>query len=543
MTRKVLPDYVFAESWEVCNKVGGIHTVLSTQAKTLQERLPDRIVYLGPDLGDTHSGDAFIEDERLKPHWKSAALAAGIPIRIGRWNVPGQPIAILVDWRPLIPQRNAIYRRMWDDFKVDSLHAYGDYDEACLCSYATGMAVAALIRAERKTKQGLHAVFHAHEWMCGFGLLYIKKNCPGVKTVFTTHATTVGRSITTNEKPLYDYFDGYFGDQMAQELHVEAKHSVEKQTALAADVLTTVSEMTDRECRQFFGRESDILLPNGFEPSFVPTGQTYVSKRGAARQKTLEAANALLGTNLADDTVIISTSGRNDYRCKGFDVFVHAMRLLQDMSVDRPVVAFIVVPCWKKEARKDLQQAMLQPQHEPLASPFITHWLYNMEEDRILNTIKGYGVRTGKDERVHVVLVPTYLDGQDGIFNLSYYDWLIGNDLCIYPSYYEPWGYTPLESAAFGIPCITTDLSGFGQWVNAELHHEGKLADGIEVMHRTDSNSKEVSEQMASVVQRYVNASRKQQKTAGKAAQAIARKAQWKNFIKNYYQAYEINEA
>jgi glycosyltransferase involved in cell wall biosynthesis len=360
-----------------------------------------------------------------------------------------------------------------------------------------------------------------------------------VKTVFTTHATTVGRSITTNEKPLYDYFEGYHGDQMAQELHVEAKHSIEKQTALAADVLTTVSAMTDRECLQFFGRKSDLLLPNGFESSFVPKGQAYVSKRRTARQKTLQVANALLGTTLADDTVIVSTSGRNDYRCKGFDLFVHAMKLLQDLETSRDVLAIIAVPCWKKEARRDLQEAMLHPTGEPLQTPCITHWLYNMAEDRILNTIKGYGLRTGKEEHVHVVLVPTYLDGQDGIFNLTYYDWLIGNDLCIYPSYYEPWGYTPLESAAFGIPCITTDLSGFGQWVDAGLHHEGRLADGIEVMHRTDSNSEEVARQMAAVVQHFADAPQKLQKAAGKAAQAIARKAQWKNFIKNYYKAYE----
>lgn len=548
----LLPDYVFSTSWEVCNKVGGIYTVLSTQAETLQKQFPDHIVYLGPDLGENEDSTVFKENRRLRSEWRKAIEAKGIKARVGRWNVPGKPIVILVDWKNLLPERNELYGRMWEDFGVDSLHAYGDYDEACLSSYAMGMAVEAIAGVEnQKAGRDLHFLLQAHEWMSGFALLYIKKHLPQVATVFTTHATSIGRSITTNNKPLYDYFEGYHGDQMAVELHMEAKHSVEKHAALEADVMTTVSTLTDRECQQFLGRNSDVILTNGFEPDFVPDGKSYLEIRRRARRRLFDIAAALLGKRPDEDTVIVSTSGRNDFRCKGFDMFIHTMQILQQRSLKRQVLAFIAVPCWKKEPRQDLMQRLEQIESDktntastenfaPLPDPVLTHWLNNPDDDRILATIRSYGIRTAPDERLHVILLPTYLDGHDGIVNLNYYDFLTASDLCLYPSYYEPWGYTPLESAAFGIPCLTTDLSGFGQWVDSILGYEGRLEDGVAVIHRSDSNYEGASQQMADETEHFLTLSPEQCNRAGKHAKALAERATWKHFIKNYYNAYAL---
>lgn len=546
---EALPDYVFSTSWEVCNKVGGIYTVLSTQAETLQKRLPDRVVYLGPDFGD--KATAFRESSRLHPAWRRAIEAEGIGVRIGRWMVPGRPLAILVRWDSLLPQRNAIYGRMWEDYGVDSLHAYGDYDEACLSSYAMGKAIEAIVRTEQpKVRRRMDVVVQAHEWMSGFALLYIKKHLPEAATVFTTHATSIGRSITTNNKPLYDYFEGYHGDQMARELHMEAKHSVEKHAALEADVMTTVSTLTDRECRQFLGRGSDVILPNGFEPDFVPQGQAFTTTRRRARRRLTEVAGALLGMRFDDnDVTIVSTSGRNDFRCKGFDMFVHAMQMVQQQRPEKPVLAFIAVPCWTKEPRQDLRERLdrmaagsagLTAPQTSLPDPVVTHWLNNMDNDRILATLRACQVKTGTAETLHVILIPTYLDGHDGIVDLTYYDFLTACDLCLYPSYYEPWGYTPLESAAFGIPCLTTDLSGFGQWVNSVLGYEGRIEDGVAVVHRTDGNYEDASQQMAGEVWHYLHLGPTQKQRAAGHARALATRATWKNFIQNYYHAYAL---
>ncbi len=536
------PAYIFATSWEVCNKVGGIYTVLSTQARTLQQDYKDRIFYIGPDLWKGKENPDFIEDSRLLQEWNEQAAADGIAVRTGRWNVPGTPIVFLVGFTALFEKKNDVYGAMWRDFGVDSLKAYGDYDEACMFSLAAGKLTECIYKHFLQKKDAA-VVYQAHEWMSGCGMLYIKKHCPRIGCVFTTHATSIGRSITTNNKPLYDYFKGYNGDQMAGELHMEAKHSIEKQAALHADCLTTVSHATDLECKQFFGKASDVILPNGFEEQFVPKAQMYARKRDEARRKTIDVANCLMGTQLdAEKTFIFSTSGRNDFRCKGFDILIDAFARMQQRDLKQDVLAVIAVPCWKKEARRDLLDRLngKDKSREPLPDAFITHELYNMADDRIVNTIRAYGIRTDKDCRFHVMFVPSYLDGKDGIFNLNYYDWLIGCDYCLYPSYYEPWGYTCLESIAFGIPCLTTCLSGFGQWVNETLGHKSRLEDGVDVVDRTDSSYEETAQVIADSMSKYMELSLQQRKAIGQKAKAIARKALWKNFIQHYYEAYAV---
>ena len=174
-----------------------------------------------------------------------------------------------------------------------------------------------------------------------------------------THATSIGRSIAGNNKPLYDYLFAYNGDQMAQELNVESKHSIEKQAAHYADCFTTVSEITANECRELLDKPVDVVLPNGFENNFVPKAATFSKKRKAARKRLLDVANALLGTSLDDETLIVSTSGRYEFRNKGIDVYIEAMnRLLRDRELTKTVVAFIEVPGWVGDPRQDLKERL-----------------------------------------------------------------------------------------------------------------------------------------------------------------------------------------
>lgn len=539
--KTLIPDFIFETSWEVCNKVGGIYTVLSSRAKTLQEAFPDQICFIGPDLGQT-AGDAslFEEDPKLLTHWKKSAAAAGIGVRIGRWGIPGRPVALLVDFKPYFAQKNEIYARAWEYFQVDSLHGYGDYDEASMFSYAAGQLAECICR--QCLPPTARIVYQAHEWMSGLGMLFLKHNLPRVATLFTTHATSIGRSIAGNNKLLYEYFDGYHGDQMAAELNMQSKHSIEKQSAHRADCFTTVSDFTARECAQLLDKAPDVVLPNGFEPDFVPRGAAFTRKRKAGRARILQVADALMGTRLPDDTLIVATSGRNDFRCKGFDVYLEALSRLSQQPAERPVLALIEVPCWLKEPRADLQTRLASGQSAgaPLDSPNITHWLYNMDEDRILSLMRQKGLVNAPASRVKVLLVPCYLDGRDGIFNLPYYDLLIASDLCVYPSYYEPWGYTPLEAAAFKIPCVTTDLSGFGQWVDTTLGHAAGLADGVEVIHRTDLNYFDVVEAICQSVRQIAAAPAAELTAMRRRAAALAERAQWKHFIRYYYEAYDF---
>ena len=538
---QLLPDYIFESSWEVCNKVGGIYTVLSTRAKTLQEALQDKIVFIGPDFWKEQESPYFKEDKTLFADWQGEANKQGLKVRVGRWTVPGEPIAILVDFNPYFEKKDEIYGWLWEHYQVDSLHAYGDYDEASMFSYAAALVVESFYNYYLDLSKKV--IYHANEWMCGLGALYINNKLPQIGTIFTTHATSIGRSIAGNMKPLYDYLFAYNGDQMAGELNMQSKHSIEKQTAHFVDCFTTVSDITAKECVELLDKPVDVVLPNGFDDSFVPSAQTFSRKRKAARKKMLDIANALLGEDLGDDTLLISTSGRYEFRNKGIDVFVEAMnRLLRDRDLKKKVVAFIEVPGWVGEPRKDLQERLKSGQKydTPLDVPQVTHWLHNMSHDNVLGMMKYYDMHNRQDEKVKVIFLPCYLDGKDGIVNLTYYDIVLGNDLCIYPSYYEPWGYTPLEAVAFKVPCITTDLAGFGLWANTVFGKYGEIEDGVKVIHRTDYNYSEVADNIKDTVAAYSTMDKKQIDACRKHAGELSKKALWNEFIKYYYEAYDI---
>ena len=535
------PDYIFESSWEVCNKVGGIYTVLSTRAKTLQEAMKDHIIFIGPDFWKENESPYFREEKSLFADWQWEAKEHGINVRIGRWTVPGEPVAVLVDFIPFFEKKNEIYGWLWEKYGVDSLHAYGDYDEASMFSYAAALVVESFYHYFLNDQQ--RVVYHANEWMCGLGALYINYRLPQIGTVFTTHATSIGRSIAGNQKPLYDYLFAYNGDQMAEELNMQSKHSIEKQTAMYVDCFTTVSDITANECKELLDKPVDVVLPNGFDNSFVPKGAAFTRKRHAARRRLLQVAQALTGDRFDDDTLIVSTSGRYEFRNKGIDVFVEAMnRLLRDKNLKKKVVAFIEVPGWVGEPRKDLQERLQSDKvyDTPLDIPLITHWLHNMSHDNVLSMLKYYDMHNHKDDSVKVIFLPCYLDGKDGIVNMTYYDVVLGNDLCVYPSYYEPWGYTPLEAIAFKVPCITTDLAGFGLWANKEFGHNGNIVDGVNVIHRTDYNYSEVADAIKDTVAAFSAMSDKEVEACRKKAEALSKKALWSEFIKYYEEAYDI---
>ena len=542
MTKGVLaPDYVFESSWEVCNKVGGIYTVLSTRAKTLQEMMNDRIIFIGPDCWGEKNCPYFTEDADLYPDWKAEAAQQGLKVKVGRWNIPGNPIAILVDFTPYFAQKDQIYTWLWENYQVDSLHAYGDYDEASMFSYAAALVVESFYKHYLDASKKV--VYHGNEWMTGLGVLYINKHLPEVGTVFTTHATSIGRSIAGNNKPLYDYLFAYNGDQMSWELNMQSKHSIEKQTAHYVDCFTTVSDITANECKELLDRPVDFVLPNGFDDSFVPKGATFTKKRNAARKRLLDVANALLGTQLDNDTLIVSTSGRYEFRNKGVDVYIEAMnRLLRDKELKKQVVAFIEVPGWVGEPRQDLVERLNSGKtyDTPLPVPEITHWLHNMTHDNVLGMLKFLDMHNLPEDKVKLIFLPCYLTGDDGVLNLSYYDLVLGNDLCIYPSYYEPWGYTPLEAIAFKVPCITTDLAGFGLWANSVKGGYSELEDGVKVIHRTDYNYSEVADEIKDTVALYSSMSKKEVEKSRSNAAKLSKLALWSHFIVYYQQAYDF---
>ncbi|MBP5680905.1 MAG: glycogen/starch synthase [Bacteroidales bacterium] len=533
------PDFLFEVSWEVCNKVGGIYAVLSTKAATLKEQLGDRLVFVGPDIWFNQESPFFVPEASASlTEWASNAQKKGLKVRVGRWDVPGKPQVVLVDFRSFYAQKNALYGKMWEWYGVNSLAAYGDYDEGCTFAYAAACVIESLYKS--LCPQRSKVVAHFNEWTTGMGVLYLHHFVPSIATMFTTHATCVGRSICGNNKPLYDYLQGYNGDQMADELNMTSKHSVEKRAALMADCFTTVSDITAAECNQLLER-MPLVTPNGFESDFVPRGVAFNRTRKESRQVFGRLVECLTGQKPSEDALFIGTAGRCEYKNKGIDVFLDTLARLRSRQVEREVVAFIMVPGWVQEARADVKGRFESNASftSGCSDPVFTHAVHNYFEDVILNRIHQLGFQNLPGDKVKVVYIPCYLNGDDGLLNRSYYSLLAGLDLTVYPSYYEPWGYTPMESCAFGVPTITTSLSGFGMWCRG-IGKGTRLEDGVAVVPRSDSGYEEVVNRIADLVIEMCDVPAADVKVYRQEARKIANRAEWKNFIMYYNQGYDM---
>lgn len=543
VTERPVPQYIggvdllFETSWEVCNKVGGIYTVLSTKSRVLGEQFGNKLIFIGPDVWSKDKPSPYFIERKslLKDAASKLNLPFGIKIRVGRWNLPGSPQVILVKFDGVYEHLNPVYGMMWEKYGVNSLHSYGDYAEGCAFAVASAIVIKAVSSHLKVKDSGVIA--HFDEWTTGMGLLYLQQTMPEAATVFTTHATSIGRSICGNGKQLYDYFDGYNGDQMASELNMESKHSLEKAAAHNADCFTTVSEVTARECEQLLDIRPHVVTPNGFEPDFVPKTVKYNRLRKEGRAKILSIVENLTGEKFEEDSFIVATSGRNEYRNKGIDMFLDSVVTFGNkIEKDKRAIALVLVPAWVKEPNGSLLVNLSFNGTEKVEPDYMTHRLNNEDTDSIACRIRQLEI-DGRDSRVKIVYVPVYLNGHDGIVDINYYDLLPALDLTMFPSYYEPWGYTPLESVAFGVPTITTDKAGFGQWVLDNFKNDLDAC-GVKVIDRTDSNYTEAVEEIASEAARYEHETTPERMKAKVGAFDTSKKADWKFFITAYDEAY-----
>lgn len=530
---------ILEASWEVCNKMGGIYTVLSSRAREMMASHEGQVIFVGPELG--HTPQDFIPEvpELLRPYAEAISQDSPLPLRIGQWDVPGRPCAVLVDFSSLWAERSELYFRMWQSYGLESDKGYGDYDECSLFAIAAARVMHCIIDSLGIKTRDCISIYN--EWQTAMGLLYSKALRPELSTLFITHATTVGRSIAGNGKELYAHMPHYYGDQMAAELGVEAKHAVEKRAAHVSDLFATVSELTAKECTQLIER-TPIVLPNGFEGDFVPSGRAYTSARKLARERLAAIAEGLTGLKVSTKDVFISLGGRYEYRNKGIDLYVESIaELRRSYQGKKRIFAFVLVPAWVAEPRADLAHLLSEgiKQGQALQHPSLSHWLHNMDSDATQSHLRHLGLDQ-VDERVNIIQMPVYLDGRDGIANMSYYDLLVGMDLSVYPSYYEPWGYTPLESIAFGVPTITTGYAGFGLWAEGEQKRlKIKEAQPVYILDRNDHNSTEVVAHIAELISDYCEGKLGSTKELREQAQKLAERAEWKHFYKHYQKAYK----
>jgi len=576
-------------SWEVCNKVGGIYTVVVSKAAKINSAYGGNYITVGPYFHNNTIGQ--FQEEPVPAHIQKAFDALkerGIICHYGTWLIQGQPKSILIDTSGFWSALNGIKKDLWEWFGVDSLNAGHDYDEPLLWSYASGI----LIESLSLEMKGQKIAAQFHEWLCGAGLLYLKKHAPRVGTVFTTHATTLGRSLANSEAPLYEILDKVKPDEESYKQGVSSKHLIEKASAQNADAFTTVSEITGLEAQHLLGIKPDVLLPNGLDLSKFPVFEEILLKHRVQRDRISEFCLAYFFPYYQFDiknTLFFFSASRYEFRAKGLDLFIEALGMLnsrlKEEKSPRTIVVFLWIPTSLRSIRHELienktyfndvkdslseqkeemeKNAMysflgnkrisgdtlfgedfLSEMKKKLARfrkagtpPLSTHDLSD-PNDTIIRAIYAAGLLNREEDRVKIVFYPTYLNGADGLLDLNYYEAMQGCHLGVFPSYYEPWGYTPLEAGALGVPAITTDLSGFGRYFCADCHQSDYP--GIYIVKRFGTSYDEARTQLFSTLHAFAIMSREERTKNKLEARRVASMVDWEMLVENYFEAHDF---
>lgn len=535
------PSYLFETSWEVCNMIGGIYTVISSKADEMKMLLGDHYITIGPDVvKEAHETMYFVEDASLLQEWRQkAAEELGLKVRIGRWKLPSSPIAILIDYTSLYSIKNDILGHFWEKFNLDSIQGQWDYIEPVVFGYAAGKVIENFVKWNVVDDEDVVAQFH--EWMTGSGVLYLKENCQQVATVFTTHATYIGRAVSGNGLPLYSQLNTYNPQQMASRFNIVSQQSMESKAAQNADVFTTVSAITAKECKQFLEREPDVLTINGINDQMINKSNTpnlFNSVRENSRNKVFEIIDALSGTDVPRDSMLIINSGRYEFKNKGIDLYIKALgRLNKDGNLKKNIVAVIAVPGNIASPSKDLSKRLAGEMEIKGHTDYpTTHYIFDYQYDSVLNSLRENGLQNDADDKVKVIFIPAYLNGRDGIVNIPYDEFLYAFDLSVFPSYYEPWGYTPLESVAHSIPTLTSDVSGFGMFVKENMPEN----EAVNIIHRDEQNGDAAIEEISNAILRMASKNENEIEELRKEALKVASALRWKELVSNYLQAYDI---
>jgi phosphorylase/glycogen(starch) synthase len=525
------PFTLFEVSWEVCNKVGGIHTVLSTKAKTLVERMGDDYVAIGPWLLSEQAGPKVFEEEACFDDFCESCRRMGVPVRVGRWLIPGRPRAILVEFSGLFAKKDGILSGLWERFHVDSLFGGWDYVEPVLFGHAAGMVIQKWWQ-ERLAPQRGEAVAQFHEWMTGSGLLYLNEQVPAIGTVFTTHATMLGRSIASRGLQPVEGLEGRTPEEAAKQVDIVAKHSMEGVCARDADVFTTVSQITADEAEVFHRRKAEPLLPNGIDLEVVDEMCGGVT-REEAEQRLRDVATRFTGEDCSR-AALLGISGRYEFHNKGIDLLLESLGQLQQKP-GAPIVCLVLVPAGNSGLRREVSDRMRMPT-DLIEGPIgiSTHNLFEPDSDPVQRACARLGLSNKPGSRVKVVQIPVYLNRADGLLNIPYEAALRAMSLSCFPSFYEPWGYTPEESLAVGVPTLTTDCAGFGRW--ASDNGLGSK-DGVYVLPRIGVPFEEAVDKLAHVLDEHFARPRDRERQA-EICRATARRTAWTDLIACYDQAF-----
>ena len=594
-TGHVLPDaslqpLLFECAWEVCWQLGGIYTVLKTKAPAMQRRWDDRYFLVGP----YNPATAAVEfEERPTEGWIRVVLdrlrEAGMPAHYGQWLIPGRPKAILLDHRARFGNLHNDKYLMWKDHHISTDASDGEVNEVI----AFGFAVTEFFRILTEVQPGRPVLAHFHEWMGGVAVPRIAHLKIPVTTIFTTHATLLGRYLASDYPDFYSNLDHIDPDKEAARYNIYPRFAIERAAAHASTVFTTVSEVTAVEAEKLLGRPADVILPNGLNIQRFTALHEFQNLHRAYKEKIHKFVMGHFFPSYTfdlDRVLYVFTSGRYEYRNKGMDMFIESLwrlnQRLRNIPAPPTVVAFIITRAATRninvqvlqnqsmfedlqntchQVEKDMGEVLFRaaatgrmPTFQELLTQdnnmklkramhawrtsrqptIVTHDMVDDNNDPILKHLRYRHMFNAADDPVKIVFHPEFASATSPLLNLDYEQFVRGCHVGLFPSYYEPWGYTPMEALAMGVPAVTTDLCGFGNYV--ERHISDAESQGIKVLKRRWQGFDQCSDDMCDYLMSICQLSRRQRIELRNRAERLSEMFDWTQLAQHYHDAHQM---
>ena len=597
----LFPDALLVEvAWEVCNQVGGIYTVIRSKVPATMPAWGDRYCLLGPYFPNQAQGEFEPLDELTLNTISDPFLTAvrtmraqGYEVHLGTWLVTGRPRVVLINPFQAYDRLAQLKTDLWQHHGIPA----PDTDDLLHQVVAFGHLTTIFFQhlaAQMPSEQRL--LGHFHEWMTGVAIPELRRLQVPVHLLFTTHATLLGRYLAMNDAAFYDHLMWVSWETEAKKFNIEPAVRMERAAAHGSHVFTTVSELTVRECIYLLDRIPDAVLPNGLNIERFVALHEFQNLHQQYKAKIHEFVMAHFFQSYSfdlDKTLYFFTSGRYEYHNKGFDLTLEALARLnhrmKESGLEGQVVMFFITKrpftsinpqvlerramldevqetCraierqvgerlfyaaaasqdhklpelgamvddyWKLRYRRTLQSWKTNA-----LPPVITHNLVNDQDDDILNFMRRAELLNHKHDRVKMVYHPDFVSPSSPLLGMEYGQFVRGCHMGVFPSYYEPWGYTPLECVARGVPAITSDLSGFGDYVLQTIADPEQK--GIFVVHRQEKSFDESAEELTEMLWQFLLLNRRERIMQRNSVESSAELFDWKNLRVHYDHAYGL---
>lgn len=586
--------WVFETAWEVCNKVGGIYTVIRSKAFVSTEEMGEQYCLLGP-YKENYARTAVeeLEFEGGSPYHTAVTKMRdqGFKLLTGRWLVDGSPQVILFDIGSAAWKLDEYKQTLWDTCNIGIPHLDIEANDAVILGYLISEFLTEFrIAAAAYIDSTPLVVAHFHEWQAGIGLIALRTKKEPIATVFTTHATLLGRYLCAGNTDFYNNLEKFNLDEEAGKRQIYHRYCMERAAAHVAHVFTTVSDITGKESEYLLSRKPDIITPNGLNVVKFSALHEFQNLHSLSKEKIHDFVRGHFHGHYNFDlekTLYFFTAGRYEFSNKGADIFIEALarlnHYLKNANSDMTIVAFLIFPARTENfnveslrghaVTKSLRDTILEiqtkigrriyeiclrgrmPVEEELLNkedtvrlkrclyalqrddlpPVTTHNVVNDWCDPVLNTIRRCKLFNTTADKVKIVFHPEFLSSTNPLFGLDYEEFVRGCHLGVFPSYYEPWGYTPAECTVMGIPSITTNLSGFGCFM--AQHIADPLSYGIYIVDRQNISIEESVRQLAQYMYDFARMSRRQRVIQRNRNERLSDLLDWRNLGIYYRQA------